>query len=272
MILINIQHKLSSHIKTFKEIPDHNILYQFIMFVKNDMNSNFLAKKIIAWFNENKEANKERPFGFRFRGKESANYLKGFQQLIELVSRQVSSQASINRLCQVFHQSLQLRKLVSFCVRIEDTNYEVKDMLAAGRKLFLSCALYETSISPSMWCFSVVAPDHCANTLEELNLGLGVFTMEGREQKHQQINKYSHNSTVQQRWPYIFRQEFIQLVYLRENGFDQTQYRKRSTTYMPGISDNKCKCSLVLRNGKCSICDSKYMLSIEDKISNFLYC
>lgn len=180
---------------------------KFIMFVKSDMNSNFLAKKLIAWFNENKESAKERPFGFRFRGKESFNYLKGFPHLFDMLRCNINSDSALKRLYQIFYQSLHLRQVVSYSVRIEDTDFAIKDMIDAGKKLFLSIVLHESSISPSMWCFFVVAPEHCANTITKLKLGLGLFTMEGREQKHQQIKKYAHNSTVQNRWPSTFRHE-----------------------------------------------------------------
>ena len=49
------------------------------------MNSNYLVKMLIAWFNDNKESKKERQFGFLFRGKESYNYLKGFPQLFDML-------------------------------------------------------------------------------------------------------------------------------------------------------------------------------------------
>ena len=65
-----------------------------------------------------------------------------------------------------------------------------------------------------MLCISVVAPQHRADTLAKLDFGLGLFTMEGREKKHQQIKKHAYNSTIQNRWAYIFRHEFVQLVYL----------------------------------------------------------
>ena len=47
--------------------------------------------------------------------------------------------------------------------------------------------------------------------------------MEGRERKHQIIKKYSN---TKDRWPHIFRHEFIQLVYLCEHGFDLNRYQK----------------------------------------------
>ena len=69
---------LSTGIKLFKEIPASKNFFGFVNFVKTEMNSNFLGKKIIARFNENRLSKQESEFGFRFRGKESYNYLRGF--------------------------------------------------------------------------------------------------------------------------------------------------------------------------------------------------
>ena len=77
--------------------------------------------------------------------------------------------------------------------------FDVSEMISVGKKLFRACYLYDSSISPSMWCFSLVAAVHCQESIETLNWGLGINTMEGREQKHQIIKKYSDNTTVQNR-------------------------------------------------------------------------
>ena len=91
--------------------------------------------------------------------------------------------------------------------------------------------------------------------------------MEGREQKHQAISKYSNNTTVQNRWPMIFRHEFLQLIHLRENGFDNLYYRKRPKKYVPVFSQNECqKCRMKLVNKVCSICDSQYMTKVMKEI------
>ena len=84
--------------------------------------------------------------------------------------------------------------------------------------------------------------------------------MERREQKHQAIKKYSKNTTFQNRWPLIFRHEYVQLIYLRENGFDNVRYMKRGVKYIPESNSESCnKCCSKLKNDKCLICDSKYM-------------
>ena len=62
-------------------------------------------------------------------------------------------------------------------------------------------------------------------------MGLGGNTMEGREQKRQMIAKYAGNTTYQNRWLMIFRHKYMQLIYLRENGYDNIKYIKKSSNY-----------------------------------------
>ena len=83
--------------------------------------------------------------------------------------------------------------------------------------------------------------------------------MEGREQKHQSIAKYAENTTHQNRWPLIFRHEFIQLIYLHEHGFDNVRYNKRSVSYVPSVDDScclKCCLKLTMETKKCRFCDN----------------
>ena len=123
----------------------------------------------------------------------------------------------------VFYQSLQLRKTISYAVRISEiTEGIISEMALCGKKLFQSCAIYDTNVTPSLRTLANVAPVHAKQLF--YRLGLGSNTMEGREQKHQQIARYSENATYQNRWKYVFRHEYIQLIYLRENGFDNTSY------------------------------------------------
>ena len=61
----------------------------------------------------------------------------------------------------------------------------------------------------------------------DYKFGLGCNTMEGREQKHQILVKNAENTTCQNMWPMIFRHKYIQLIYLRANGYDNCKYIKR---------------------------------------------
>ena len=79
-------------------------------------------------------------------------------------------------------------------------------------------------------------------------MGLGYNTIEGREQKHQMIAKYAGDTTYQNRWPMIFRHEHMQLIYLRENGYDNIKYIKQSSNYADKDETKSCSlCNLGLK-------------------------
>ena len=106
-------------------------------------------------------------------------------------------------------------------------------------------------------------PYHAKLTLKQYGLGLGVNCMEGREQKHQVIARYANNTTVQNRWPVIFRHEYIQLVHLRENGYDDVQYKRKPRSYIPKSRINSCaKCFMTQETDNCFFCDSKIVKDI----------
>lgn len=127
--------------------------------------------------------------------------------------------------------------------------------------------MFEQNITPSWWTLCNVFPVHAKNCLDDYGFGLGCNSMEAREQKHQQISKYAHNTTFQCRWPMIFRHEFLQLIFLRENGYDEKNYRKRSISYIPDISVSDCQiCGLKLSDNECIICSSNFMSIVNKKV------
>lgn len=212
---------------SFLEISENNVLKKFLLMVKTKMNCNQLFKKLKQWINESKTKLNATAFSFRFRGHESYSYIKKFQILILAVKEWTNSTLH-SRLMQIFYQSLAFRELVSLSTRIVDFDDEyINDFEVAGRKLFCSCSIHDARISPSCWVLCNVAPSHAADILNTYGFGLGINTMEGREQKHQQIKRYSDNSTVQHRWEYVFRHEYVQTVFLRKQGHDDTTYRKK---------------------------------------------
>ena len=245
------------NLKKFKEIPDKELLVTFVSHIRTEMHCKYLSKKIIQWFDES-NGKLESDFSFRFRGKESFAFLKHFPELIHMIIHSTSMEAVV----------IQLRHIISYSVRVTHFDESIlKNMKACCSKLFKSRSLTEDHISPSLWTLCNAAPYHAELTLKEYGLGLGINTMEGREQKHQAISKYSNNTTVQNRWPMIFRHEFLQLIHLRENGFDNLYYRKRPKKYVPVFSQNECqKCGMKLVNKVCSICDSQYMTKVMKEI------
>ena len=263
--------KIPQVCKSFNTINENSLFVTFIKFVRKDMDCNYLGKKVVAWFNEHNTDSDAKTFAFRFRGKESKCYCRTFPQLIMFLYKSVRENKTKIRLTQIFYQSLNLRKLISYSVRITDIKpIDIIDMENAGRKLFVSCCLFDRTVTPSMWNFCNVAPVHAKECMENFSFGLGIHTMEGREQKHQQVKKYSAKTTYQQRWEYILRHEFIHLIYLRLHGFDTVKYKKHPYRYIPPSATGFCDCSLILQNGKCKICDSTEMCNIASEVHKFL--
>ena len=94
------------------------------------------------------------------------------------------------------------------------------------------------------------SPFHVKQTLDEYNFGHGINSMEGTDQTHQQTKRYMNNTTLNCRWTRIFRHENIQLIYLRENGFDQKIYAKRGVKYIPDVDEHSCiDCGFNLNSG-----------------------
>ena len=96
--------------------------------------------------------------------------------------------------------------------------------------------------------------------------------MEGREQKHQMLRKYMGNTAAQCVWPKVFQYDYIQLCYLRLNGFD-TKPSTRPYQYIPVPGDGflACtKCSLELSGGSvvCRMCDNLLLENAIRRIDN----
>ena len=122
-------------------------------------------------------------------------------------------------------------------------------------------------MSPSLWVLANVAPHHAKECLSMYGLGLGVSSTEPREQKHQQIRKFSENTTPQNKWEMIARHEYVSTIYLRQNGFDRLKYYPRKHRYIPEPSESSCpSCGLVLKNDICDLCNS----SAFDIVKTFL--
>ncbi|XP_057297789.1 uncharacterized protein LOC130628799 [Hydractinia symbiolongicarpus] len=249
--------------KAFKDIPSSHALIKFVNFIRSAMGCNFLSKKIIRWFNESSSKN-ESSFTFRFRGKESKAFLCHFPELNLLILNELKSEQMKIRLHQIHFQFICLRKIISLSVRVENFNLELlKDLKKQCKLLFKSSCWYDVSVSPSLWTLCNCIPFHAESTLLCYGFGIGCNSMEGREQKHQMIVKYSNNTTFQCRWPRIFHHEYIQLLHLRENGYDKLHYVSRGSDYIPE-RDMCCEhCLLLVRNNlKCQLCESAFMKKV----------
>ena len=173
------------------------------------------------------------------------------------------------KLLVVFMESIYLRKLVSLSVRVTDISMEdLNEMENVARKLFKIHCIHDSSMTPSFWTFCIIAPANSRSLFEKFGLGLGANSMEGREQKHQKIKTYMFNSTVNERWHFVFRHEYISCVYLRENGFDQKKYNKKIIPYVPLLRNGHCPCGLEFNSpGICEICNCSEYSTLYNSIN-----
>ena len=179
------------------------MLYVFVQFVSKEMKSNKLAKKLKEYWNNCRETRSE--FSFRFRGEESRNYLTNFPLLVSMLFDKISIENCRDRLMVIFMLSINLRRLISYTVRVQDiTMDDVNEMEHVAKKMFKLCCLHDNSMSPSLWTLCIITPVHTKDIFTKLGLGLGVNSMEGREQKHQKIYKYMQNSTLLECWQYLY--------------------------------------------------------------------
>ena len=84
-----------------------------------------------------------------------------------------------------------------------------------GHKYFTAVRLFTgTGVSGTVWSGGHLAPVHTQWAYDRFGTGLGITTMQGREAKHVQIERFAKNSLYKQRWPQVFRHDYISKIWL----------------------------------------------------------
>ena len=77
--------------------------------------------------------------------------------------------------------------------------------------IFNIASLFHTG-NLSVWSMGHAVLFHTKQLFEDLGVGLGVNSMQGRESKHQQIASFAEFSLVKNRWEKVFRHEYMSLI------------------------------------------------------------
>ena len=128
--------------------------------------------------------------------------------------------------------AVNLRDSVSIFSRIKVTDEEVTSSTAVTRNYFRACALF-SSVSPTTCPIGHCVPADTKQIKQELGVGLGVNTKEGRESKHVSLVRFAQNTHHSTRWVQVFRYEYISLIWLRENGCDLVKHTPTKNKYIP---------------------------------------
>lgn len=133
--------------KSFKEILKDYLFGKFLNFIKTSMNYNFLSKKIDGTMKTQEKLKKILHLGF---GKKKVLYLNNFTRLLQMLFSDITDKNILKRLLQVYYQSLNLRKLLSYSVRISEfTHSDLESMKRIAHLLFKACCLSDQRVTPS---------------------------------------------------------------------------------------------------------------------------
>ena len=133
--------------KSFKEILKDYLFDKFLNFIKTSMNYNFLSKKLDGTMKTQEKLKKILHLGF---GEKKVLYLNNFTRLMQMLFSDITDKNILKRLLQVYYQSLNLRKLLSYSVRISEfTHSDLESMKRIAHLLFKACCLFDQRITPS---------------------------------------------------------------------------------------------------------------------------
>ena len=257
---------LGGDISNFKAVPCSSAFYKFICVLKQKCQLSRLANKIIHWFNETKAKGSE--FSYRFTGRDSRMFLHNFMYLVsDCLESPKDSLRQKFRMHVFAYIALQLRNAISLFSRMTISDSEIQDLTVICRNYYRANALFIGKVTPTVWTVGHVIPVHTQDVKSKHGKGLTVNSMEGREAKHIAISRYAKNSTYSNRWQLIFRHEYISLIWLRERGYNLSNYAVSKEKYIPkrvGL-DGFCECGCwkEVDVSSCGYCSHSYRKSIE---------
>ena len=263
--------KLPPDCKKMSEVPFDSCFAQVITALQTQVKTRRLANKTKQWFNETQGTGPV--LQYRFTGKDSRSFCHNFMTLIECLSHESDSKKEHQTVLVLGYLGLRLSDCVSLCNRFDITLDQIAQLSNACREYFNLNALFMyTSVNPTVWTMGHIVPAHCHQVFEKYGQGLGVVTMEGREAKHIFLKKLSENTTYQNRWAEIFRHEFIMLIWLPQQGFQQPGTKWKNEAYIPSrvFSDPLyCYCGLLKTSpddDKCMFCGDPVMTLIDKSV------
>ena len=91
-------------------------------------------------------------------------------------------------------------------------------------------------------------PFHTKQLFEDLGVGLGINSMQGRQSKHQQLASFASFSLVKHRWAKVFRHEHMSDFWIRQQNPFHDTYKKCKDTYVPKrcSTEGYCSCGMPL--------------------------
>lgn len=143
---------------------------------------------------------------------------------------------------------LHLRDSLSLASRVSNINFSDLPKLEQDCKQYFNLASLFHSANLSVWAMGYCVPFHTKQLLEDIGVGLGINSMQGRESKHQQLASFASFSLMKHRWEKVFRHEHMSNIWIRQQDPFYDTYRKSKDTYVPKrcSSAGYCSCGMPL--------------------------
>ena len=214
-----------------------------------------MYNKILRWF---KEKRKSSPFEFRFTGEETKKFCDSFVYLIEAQIEEGNIEQAKNVfVLPLGRMGLYLRNSLSLASRVSNINLSDLPKLEQDCKQCFNLTSLFHSANLSVLAMGYCVPFHTKQLLEDLGVGLGINSMQGRESKHQQLASFASFSLVKHRWEEVIRHEHMSNIWImQQNPFHDT-YKKCKDTYVPQRcrTAGYCSCGMPLSPaGACMYC------------------
>ena len=248
--------KIPTNAKSVFDLPDENPLRKHLKTLRFTLKCKKMYNKILRWFKENTKSSN---FEFWFTGEETKKFCDGFMHPIATQIEEGTVEHPKNFfVLSLGMMGLHLRNSLSLASRV--TNISVNDLPKLEQectKYFNLASLFH-SVTLSVWAMGYCIPFHTRQLLEDLGVGLGINSMQGRESKHQQLASFASFSLVKQRWAKVFRHEHMSNIWLRQQNPFYDTYKKCKDTYVPQCCSTTgyCTCGMPLSTaGKCVYCE-----------------
>ena len=258
----NIPDKISSLL----DLPPSSAISRYLKALESDVKAGRLKKQIGKWILEDRP--KDKDFSYRLTGKDSKLVLHGFMFLVDAIKGDSENPKLLMKLIYLVFIAIKLRDCASRFSMYHITPPVVQELQEISHDYFTAVVLFTDKVSCTNWSIGHLAPVHTQWMFDKYGTGLGINTMQGREAKHVQIASYAKNSLFKERWPQVFRHDYISKLWLPIHQPSLLTYHQAKDSLIPRrvITDpqHHCYCGFTKAEGneKCCYCGHPFMAEV----------
>ena len=261
LLLVLADSNLPNRITSVTDMPNCS-MKRYLYALEHEVKATRLKKQVVKWLFDSK--NKD--FSYRFTGKDSSLVLAGFMFLIDAIRGGRSDPKLLTKLLIIVFIAVKLRDSVSLFSMYHFSDEKLKQLSLYTSEYVTAKVLFCDTLTPSEWTIGKVVAVHARWVYEKYGSGLGINTMQGREAKHVQIASYAKHSNVKNRWPLVFRHDYISKIWLPLKQASLLEYHRANKSLVPSrIEDDKyCHCGFHKAEdmANCYYCDHEITVEI----------